>query len=218
MEFLFSHLNPKDGLRKEGPCLICDSRSQTRIKGWKWWKSRFLTQCKSDLSKSKGCPEAALELGHRWVKLMQQMVNVWGPDLIHHDNLGLYDSGERTEHDVPFSLYDLVLISLDNKGDINHPGEKPPIFTHSPAPLPSHSIHPQVPSHFHSYCCPSQAPSLAWTVALASALFSQTSGVFPHNFILCVWSEWHFRKHVIPRPSSQISTGLSFPKEKLHNS
>ena len=40
---------------------------------------------------------------------MQQMVNVWGPGLNHHDNLGLYDLGEINEHDVPFSLSDLIM-------------------------------------------------------------------------------------------------------------
>ena len=69
----------------------------------------ILTQCKSDLSKSKRRPEAALELGHRGVRLTQQMVTVWGPGLNHHANLGLYDLGEINEHDVPFSLSDLIL-------------------------------------------------------------------------------------------------------------
>ena len=40
---------------------------------------------------------------------MQQMVNVWGPGLNHHDNLGLYDLGEINEHDIPFSLSDLIM-------------------------------------------------------------------------------------------------------------
>ena len=29
---------------------------------------------------------------------MQQMVDIWGPGLNHHDNLGLYDLGEINEH------------------------------------------------------------------------------------------------------------------------
>lgn len=36
--------------------------------------------------------------------------------LIHHNNLGLYDSEEITDHYAPFSLCDLTIICLYNKG------------------------------------------------------------------------------------------------------
>lgn len=68
-------------------------------------------------------------------ELMQQMVNVWGAGLIHHDNLGLYDSGEITEHYSPFHLCDLIMISLYNKGYVNHPDEKPQNLHYSPLSL-----------------------------------------------------------------------------------
>ena len=37
-------------------------------------------------------------------------------------------------------------------------------------------------------------PSFDRTIVLTSLLFFQTSVVSPHDFILCVWPEWHFRK------------------------
>lgn len=59
------------------------------------------------------------------MKLMQQMVNVWGAGLLHHDNLGLYDSEEITDRYAPFSLCGLIIISLYNNGYVNQPGETP---------------------------------------------------------------------------------------------
>ena len=64
-------------------------------------------------------------------------------------------------------------------------------------------------------------PTFAWTIVLTSSLFFQTSALSPHDFILCVWPERHFRKQKLHQPPSspiKISTDPYFPKEKLHKS
>lgn len=171
-------------LEKKAQISICVSRSQTETKGWKSWESSSKFSVESSLSKSKRSPEAALELGHRWVKLMQQMVNVWGAGLIHHDNLGLYDSEEITDHYAPCSLCDLTIICLHNTSCVNQPGEEPqnlhllpPLFyPHTWSILISLLRLIPIPTAIALGQTPIPGP---WAIVLTSSLFSQLLLSYP---------------------------------------
>lgn len=111
---------------------------------------------------------------------------------IHHDNLGLYDSGEVTDYYAPFSLCDLVTISIIKAMSVIQMRTSKSSFT-PPLPYLSHSIHSHRPSppHSYPYChCPrstSIISCLNFYVGLFIVLPAST--FFPHDFILGVWPD-----------------------------
>ena len=123
---------------------------------------------------------------------MQQMVNVWGPGFMHHDNLGLCESGEITEHYAPFSLCDLIMISTMKAMSVTQVRNLT-IFIYAPFPLPlTFSLF----SYAFSSSFPSPAIALGQTSIVSCLnccvglfIFLPTFTLFPHGFILCVWSD-----------------------------
>lgn len=128
----------------------------------------------------------------------------------------MYDSGEITDHYAPFSLYDLIMLSLYNKAVsitlvrnlkpsiysfLSFTPHVPPVLIHA---IPTATALGQSPIHLLLEHC------VGLFIVLPSSTFC------PRDFILCVWPEWHCFKQILYQgPLLKSPLAPTFPKEKL---